>query len=66
MEKGKRTKAKPWPGRKPTRGEREKIKEVEKERGVEELLDFVEILEGKRARPIEKVVESLVRLRMED
>lgn len=54
-------KAKPWPGWKPLTEEIEKMKEVEKE----VLVEFnAGILEGKRARPMEKVVESFVRERI--
>lgn len=43
----------------------EKMKEVEKERREEDLVDVVGILEGYKARPIEKEVSS-VTPRMED
>lgn len=59
---GAKIKAKPWPGRKCLTFAMEKMKEVEKERDVEE---FVRILEGYKARPMEKVVSS-VTARMED
>lgn len=39
-------KTKPWPGRRPLNGAMEKMKEVEKGRGVEEFEDLVGILEG--------------------
>ena len=43
------------------------MKEVEKgSTKVEELVCFVEIFKGERARPMEKVVVSFVRLRTED
>jgi hypothetical protein len=57
--------AKPWPGRKFLTFATEKMKEVEKGMGVEELMGFVGILEGYKARPMEKVV-SLVMLRIEE
>lgn len=43
----------------------EKMKEVEKERREEDFVDVVGILEGYKARPMEKEVSS-VTLRMED
>ena len=57
--------AKPWPGRKFLTIATEKMKEVEKEMGVEELVGFVGILEGYKARPMEKVVSSVM-LRIEE
>lgn len=62
---GANRKAKPWPGRKFPTSAMEKMKEVEKGRGAEELADFAGILEGYNARPIEKVVSSVM-ARMED
>jgi hypothetical protein len=56
---------KPWPGRKFLTFATEKIKEVEKGMGVEELVGFVGIFEGYKARPMEKVVSS-VTLRIEE
>lgn len=52
-------KTKPWPGRRWLTRAMEKMKEVEKGRGVEELACFVGILEGYKARPMEKVVSSV-------
>lgn len=57
--------AKPWPGRKLLSCAMEKMKEVEKGMGVEELVGFVGILEGYKARPMEKVVSSVM-LRIEE
>lgn len=58
-------KTKPWPGRKFLTCAMEKMKEVEKGRRVEELVDVVGIFEGYKARPMEKEVSS-VTARMED
>lgn len=57
--------AKPWPGRTLLSCAMEKMKEVEKGMGVEELVGFVGILEGYKARPMEKVVSSVM-LRIEE
>jgi hypothetical protein len=51
---------KPWPGRRFLTCAMEKMKEVEKGRGVEESVGFVGILEGYKARPMEKEVSSVM------